>query len=111
MRRAHSAAATTRDRLNHHRIAEFSRKLDRIFVGLDNAVTARRYWHAGFASARPRHVLVPHFLNYVRRRPDEFDFAAFNHFREMRVLGQETVAGMNRVDVAHLSRAHDAIDL
>ena len=46
-----------------------------------------------------------------RGRADELDFAAFADFGEVRVLGQESVAGMDRIHVAHFSRAHDAIDL
>ena len=44
------------------------------------------------------------------RRTDEFDLAAFADFGEVRVLGQKSVAGMNRIDIAHLGRAHDAVD-
>src|SRR6266446_5812378 len=49
-------------------------------------------------------------MHRLRRRADEFDFAALADFSEMRVLGEETVAGMNSVDISHLGRAHDAID-
>src|SRR5438132_11391178 len=49
-------------------------------------------------------------MHRLRRRADEFDFAALADFSEMRVLGQETVAGMNSIDISHLGRAHDAID-
>src|SRR5438309_11732981 len=49
-------------------------------------------------------------MHRLRGRADEFDFAALTDFGEMRVLGEETVAGMNSVDISHLGRAHDAID-
>ena len=44
-------------------------------------------------------------------RADEFDFAALADLREVRVLREETVAGMNPINIAHFCRAHDAIDL
>ena len=44
-------------------------------------------------------------------RADELDLAALADFREVRVLGEKSVAGMNRIHVADLRRAHDAIDL
>ena len=28
----------------------------------------------------------------------------------MRILGEKTVTGMDRIDIAHLRRAHDAVD-
>jgi hypothetical protein len=46
----------------------------------------------------------------VRRRPYELDIAAFTDFREMGVLGEKSVAWMNRVNVANFSGAHDSID-
>ena len=56
------------------------------------------------------------FLSPIARiaaggRPDELDFAALADLREMRVLGEKSVAGMDRIDVADFGRAHDAIDL
>ena len=107
---AHSSTATTRDRLDHHRVTDFSCDLCRLFIVCDDAVTSRRDRHTRFASARAGHVFVAHLLNHVGRRPDKFDFATFDHFREMRVLGQKTVAGMNRIDIADLGRAHDPVD-
>ena len=38
------------------------------------------------------------------RRPDELDVAALADVREVRVLAQEAVAGMDRIDVADLRR-------
>ena len=111
MGRAHSAAAAARNGLDHQGIADLFRDLHRVFVGLDHAVTSRRDRHAGSPSAGARQIFVAHFLNHVRRRPDELDLAALNHFGEVRVLGQKTVAGMNRVDVAHFRGAHDSVDL
>src|SRR5947199_8437090 len=100
MGRAHSTATSTGDGLDHHRITDLLCDLCRFFVALDHAVAARSYWHAGIAGTGASHVFVAHSLDHVRRRPNEFDFATLGHFGEMRVLGQKSVAGMDRIDVA-----------
>ena len=46
-----------------------------------------------------------------RRRADELDLAAPADLGEVRVLGEEAVAGVNRLDVADLGRADDLVDL
>src|SRR5207302_8370349 len=38
------------------------------------------------------------------------DIAAFTDFCEVRVLGEKTVTGMYRIDIANLGCAHDSID-
>ncbi len=45
------------------------------------------------------------------RRPDELDVAARADLREVRVFAQEAVAGMNRIRIADLRGADDAVDL
>ena len=67
--------------------------------------------HTGFARRRARRILVAHRVHRAGRRPDELDIAALADFGEVRVLGQKSVAGMNRIDVADFGRADDAIDL
>src|SRR5207248_9026695 len=46
----------------------------------------------------------------LRRWPDELDVAALPGFGKMRVLGEKTVTGMYRIDIANLGCAHDSID-
>src|SRR5262249_16897992 len=66
--------------------------------------------HTGFASSRTSSVLVAHRLHRTGGRPDELDIATFADLHEVRVLGEEPVSGVNRVNVADLGRAHDPID-
>ena len=47
----------------------------------------------------------------LRRGPDEPDVATLADFSEMRVLRQEAIPRMNRVDIGDLRGADDAIDL
>src|SRR5262249_54805648 len=110
MRCAHPAAAPARGRLNHHRVTKLLCYFHRLVLGLDDPTAAGSYRDAGFACSRTSSILVAHRLHRTRRRPDELDVAAFADFHEMRVLSEEPVAGMNRVNVADLGRAHDPID-
>ena len=110
MRRAHAATAATGNGFDHDRIADFFRDLDRFLFVLNDSVASRRHWHARFASAGARRIFVAHQIHRARGRPDEFNPATFADFGKVRVLGKKTVTGMNRIDVAHFRRAHDAID-
>src|SRR5215467_3236897 len=110
MRSTHPAAAAAADRLNHNWVTKFLCDFHRLILRLDDSVAARSDRHSGFACCRTSSVLVAHRLHRTRGRTDELDVAAFADFYEMRVLSEESVAGVNRVNVANLSRAHDSID-
>ena len=110
MRRAQPAAAAAGSRFDHHRVADFLCDFDRVALGLDDSLTSRRHWNTGFAREHASSVFVAHRLHRARRRPDKLDVAAFTDFREVRVLRKKSITGMNRVDVANLGCAHDAID-
>ena len=111
VRHAHAAAATACCRFDHHRIADFLRNLNRILLRLHNSIASRRNRHTGFPRKSPSSVFVAHGLHCTRRGTDEFNIAALADFSEMRVLGEKSIARMDRIDVANLGRAHDAIDL
>src|SRR5262249_50089443 len=105
MRSAHPAAAAAAGCLDHHRVAEFPCNLDRLILCFDDSITPRCHRDAGLTRGRTSSVLVTHRLHRTRGRPDELDVAAFTNFREMRVLSEEPIAGMNRVNVADFGRA------
>src|SRR5262245_51828304 len=109
MRSPHPAATAAGSRFYHHWVAKFFCDFHRVVLCLDNSIAARRYRHAGFACSRTSSVLIAHRLHRTRGRSDELDVAAFADFHEMRVLSEESVAGVNRVNVANLGRAHDSI--
>ena len=110
MRSAHPASAAAGGRFNHHRVTELLCDFHRLVLCLNDSIAAGRYRHAGFACSRTSSVLVAHGLHRTRGRPDELDIAAFADLHEMRVLGEEPIAGMNRINIADLGRAHDPID-
>src|SRR4029077_7331090 len=83
---------------------------DRLILCLNDSIAAGRYGHADFACSCTSSVFVPHRLPRTRGRADELDVAAFADFHKMRVLSEEPIAGMNRVNIADLGRAHDPID-
>src|SRR5262249_19888704 len=107
---AHAATPATTSRLDHYRVAQFLSDFHRFFLCFHNSIAAWGYRDAGFACSRAGSVLVAHRLHRVRRWADELDVAAFADFHEMRVLGEESVPRVNRINVANLSRAHDPID-
>src|SRR6476659_3645051 len=110
MRSAHSAAAAAARCLDHHRVTKLLCDFHRLFLCLNDSIAAGRYRHADFTRSRTSSVLVAHRLHRTRGRADELDIAAFADFHEMRILGEEPIARMNRVNIADLGRAHDPID-
>src|SRR5713226_9976066 len=98
VRGAHSATAAASRRFDHHRITDFLRDPDGVLLRLHDSIASRRYWQAGLAREGARGVFVTHGLNRPCGGPDEFDLAAFADFGEMRVLGEKTVTGMNRIE-------------
>src|SRR6516164_10564977 len=58
VRAAHSTSATAGGRLDHHRVTNFLGDLHCLFFCLDDSIAPRRHWHAGFACACARSVLI-----------------------------------------------------
>ena len=110
MRSAHPAAAAARRGFDHDRVADFLCDFDRVVLGLNNSITSRRHRHTHFAGRCACCVFVAHRLHCAGRRPDKLDIATLAHLREMWILREESVAGMDCIDVANLGSAHDAID-
>ena len=110
MRRTHPSTAAASSRLDHHRITKLFGDFHRVFLGLNDSIAAWCDRYAGFACRRASSVLIAHCLHRMGGRADELDVAALADFYEVWVLSEETVAGMNRIDVADLGCAHDPID-
>src|SRR5215208_5156425 len=89
----HPASAAARSRLDHQREAD----VFRIAVGHDR--------DAGFPSQPLGLELVAAGPQHLRRRPDPGQSCALDRLGEICVLGEEPVAGMDRVGVALPRRA------
>ena len=63
VRRAHAAAASACDGLDHNRITDLLCDLNRIAIRLYNSIASRSDWHAGFPRKKASRVLVPHSLH------------------------------------------------
>ena len=112
VRRAHSATAAAGDGLDHHRVTDLSSRPLTASASVSTMPSLPGVTGTpGFARGGARGILVAHRAHRGRRRPDELDVAALADVGEVRVLGEKSVAGMNRIDVADFGRADDAVDL
>jgi hypothetical protein len=97
--RAHTAPAAARHRFQNQRIADLCRFLGKLLFPFDGPVASRDGRQPGVFHFAPRAVLLAHHFNDFRPRTDEGNLGRFAHFREVRILGQKPVAGMNGVHV------------
>src|SRR5882672_3357637 len=104
---AHTAAAPSGNGLDDHRVADIPGALQRLLVAVHRAVAPRQHRDAGFLHRTARAGLIAHQLDDVRIRTDEPDVAGLADLREVRALGQEPVAGMNRVGPCNFGGADD----
>ena len=77
----------------------------------DLTVGARNQRDARLAQRLLRAHLVAHLLDDVRRRPDEDEIVVHTRAHEFGVLGEEPIAGMDRVAVRRLRGGDDVRDL
>ena len=89
-----AAAAAARARLDEHGAADAPRLALRL-VGGGEQVAALGEGHACLAGGDAGHVLVAHALDDLGRGADEHDAALAAHARELGVLRQEAVAGVD----------------
>ena len=94
---AHAPAAATRRRLDEHRVADALRLGERVVVVAQHAVGARDRGQAVLGQQLARARLGGEPLEHLGRRPDEGQPVGARHLRERVVLGQEAVAGVDRV--------------
>src|SRR5579863_6562963 len=91
----HPAPAAARRRLDQHRVADLVSFLLEEFRVLAIAVIAGHYWNAGFLHQRLGAVLKPHRADRRGGRTNEDEAGAGASLGEIRILGQEPVAGVN----------------
>ena len=102
---AHAAPAAACRRLHDHREADGLRPLQRFVRRLHDAVRSRQNRHAHALHRGARLFLLAHHARYFRRRPNELDAARPAHFREVGVLAQQPIAGMDRIHIGDFGRA------
>ena len=103
----HAAPAAAGDRLDHHGEADFPGLGEHRGVALVGALIAG---HAGYAGGQHDLLgagLVAHRLDGIRRRSDEHQAGIAAGLRELLVLGEEAIAGMNGIGAARLRGRND----
>jgi hypothetical protein len=108
---AHAAPATARCRLDDDRISDLVRDPDRVRLVGDGSVRSRDHRHTRLLHHVLGDGLVAHLLDGVLRRADPGNAARRHGLRELGVLGEESVAGMNRLRARDLGRGDDAIEV
>jgi hypothetical protein len=107
---AQALAAAAGRRLDHHRIADALRDLDRLLRRVDGGVMAGNGIDPGFQRQLLRGNLVAHRGHRVVLGPDENDAALFQPTRELRVLRQEAIARMHGLGAGLLAGGNDLVD-
>ncbi len=105
---AHAAAAAAARGLDDDRVADRLGDAEALVrIGGQGAVGARHAGHPGLVHGRDRRDLVAHEADGLALRPDEHEAGFFHALGEVRVLGQEAVAGMDSHRVRDLGSADD----
>ena len=109
---AHALAAAAGHRLDQHRIADLSAASCGQPLGdLVVAVIAGHHRHAGLRHQRLGRVLRAHGADRRGRRPDEDQARRRAGLGEVGVLGQEAIAGMDRLGAGRSRRRDDRVDV
>ena len=109
---AHAASAAAGRRLDQHRKAQLVGQARRPGASLSTSPSLPGTVGTSTSLANlPGGVLVAHQGHRLVRGADELDLATAANLGEMRVFGQKSVARMNRLHVADLGGADDAVDL
>ena len=110
-RDAHAAPPAARGRLDDDRVADLLGDAERLLLVAHRTVGARDHRHARRLHRVLGDGLVAHLLDGARRRPDPADAARHHGLGELRVLGQESVAGMDGLRARDFGRGNDAIEI
>ena len=95
----HTSSAPSHRRLDDHRIAQGVGHGMRTWPGLHGRVAAGENRHAGLPGQGSRRNLVAQEIEQLRPGADEDDSGRLASPREVRVLGQESVSRMDRVNL------------
>ena len=106
----HPLAAATGRGLDHHRIADLVRDLDRFIGVLDQAHVAGHGRHIRLLGNLLGGDLVAHGLNRPLGRADKGHAGGFQSLGEFRVLRQEAIARMHGLGASVLDRLQDLVD-
>eukprot|EP00825_Cyclidium_porcatum_P032664 TRINITY_DN34880_c0_g1_i1.p3 TRINITY_DN34880_c0_g1~~TRINITY_DN34880_c0_g1_i1.p3 ORF type:complete len:393 (-),score=-18.84 TRINITY_DN34880_c0_g1_i1:877-2055(-) len=106
----HPAPTATCHGLDKDRVADPLRDLFGLLLGFHNAIRTRRHRYARFLGQIPANRLVLQGIHGPTARPDEANVAILANVREVRVLRQEPIPGMDRVHVCQLRGANDTVD-
>ena len=107
----HPASPPTGRGLHDHRIAGLPRKGERGVDVPDGPVRSGDHRHARTERRRPRRELVPEQLEVPGRRTDEVDTGLEAASRELRILREEPVAGVDRIDPVAPRKRQDRVDV
>ena len=108
---AHPLAPATGPRLDQNRVTDRVRLREQARVLLVGSVITGHDRHSGFGHDRLGLRFRAHRADRRRRRPDEDESGRGNRSREVRVLGQEAVAGMDGLGTARAGRGDDRLAL
>ena len=110
---AHALAATTRHGLHHQRVADRlgERQDGRVrHVGAECAFGAGHHRRPGLHRHLARGGFAAHALDDLGRGAEELDARLSARGREVLVLGEKSVAGVNAVGAAFPGDIHDRVD-
>ena len=110
VRHAHAAPPASRHGLDEDGVAHLMRDSKGLFLVEDGAIASANDGNAGGDGGASRFGLVAHAPDGVDVRPDELDVVGATHFREVGVLCEKAIPGVNRVDVGDFRRGDDARD-
>ena len=108
---AHAAAAAAPARLQHQRIADPGRELPAVVQVAGKGAGGRHHRHAHALGQRARCDLVAQFAHHLGLGADEGDASPAAGIGEVGILGKETVAGVDGVDLGQPGDADDVVDV
>jgi hypothetical protein len=107
---AHAASTATGDGLDHDGVTNALGNGKGVLLVFHDAFGTGRDGHTSFLGKGATDGLVLHRVHRARAWSDEPDVAAFADVGKVSVFGEETVAGMNGIDIRYFGGTDKAID-